>query len=541
MACRRRRGAREDARRRRCRRSASRDLIFGKASRDDDDASDDADAASNAVATTTPSDASPSPSSLESSFPHDERGVRFAIGDAFYRRESAQARDLAVLLSRTLASPPRVLDAMSGCGVRAARYLTQGNVAFVHANDANPAVTRTIRANIESAVRAADADADDDARAAATATRRQHAVTCEDARDVFAASASKSAFDVVDVDSFGSADFVDAALRCVRAPGHLYLTSSDGLALSGKNPARCAAAYSGAAIAPNVPGVNEHGLRVLIGHAVRVARDRGLRATPAFSLFHPHGPLFRVMLRIEREVEGTGDEDEENGGGADVTLLRTEDDDKVGWIGQCARCGDARVVRADERLGADSAPCRRCAAAGAGAEAPPLAISGPMWLGPLHDRATVDAMRREAEISSWATTGDADEDKAARGKTKRQLSLSRLLDAFALESDARLPPFHHRTDELTRRGRCVSASVSGGHVGDARGFDRGRGRGRGAPPIDRWVEALRDLGRVACRTHVDPRGLATDAGLDDIAVAAARAWEGRGGRGGQKKTRRVSR
>ena len=67
---------------------------------------------------------------------------------------------------------------MSGCGVRAARYLTQGNVAFVHANDANPAVTRTIRANIESAVRAADADADDDARAAATATRRQHAVTC---------------------------------------------------------------------------------------------------------------------------------------------------------------------------------------------------------------------------------------------------------------------------------------------------------------------------------------------------------------------------
>ena len=40
--------------------------------------------------------------------------------------------------------------------------MRQGSGACGHASDANPGVTRTIRANGESAVRAADADADDD-------------------------------------------------------------------------------------------------------------------------------------------------------------------------------------------------------------------------------------------------------------------------------------------------------------------------------------------------------------------------------------------
>ena len=67
-----------------------------------------------------------------------ERGVPFSLGrDAssgqnapFYRAESAQARDLAVLLARTL-DRPRVLDAMAGSGVRSARYLRQGRAAHV--------------------------------------------------------------------------------------------------------------------------------------------------------------------------------------------------------------------------------------------------------------------------------------------------------------------------------------------------------------------------------------------------------------------------
>ena len=76
-----------------------------------------------------------------------ERGVPFSLGP-FYRAESAQARDLAVLLARTL-DRPRVLDAMAGSGVRSARYLRQGRAAHVHLNDASPAAADALLATLD--------------------------------------------------------------------------------------------------------------------------------------------------------------------------------------------------------------------------------------------------------------------------------------------------------------------------------------------------------------------------------------------------------
>ena len=52
----------------------------------------------------------------------------YAAGKAFYRAESSQARDLAVLAAavyKQAAGQLRVLDAACGCGGRALRYLAQ--------------------------------------------------------------------------------------------------------------------------------------------------------------------------------------------------------------------------------------------------------------------------------------------------------------------------------------------------------------------------------------------------------------------------------
>ena len=57
-----------------------------------------------------------------------ERGISFMQGNCFYRAESAQGRDLAVLAAavhRQSNGRLRVLDVMSGSGVRGARYLQQ--------------------------------------------------------------------------------------------------------------------------------------------------------------------------------------------------------------------------------------------------------------------------------------------------------------------------------------------------------------------------------------------------------------------------------
>ncbi|GAX75602.1 hypothetical protein CEUSTIGMA_g3046.t1 [Chlamydomonas eustigma] len=70
-----------------------------------------------------------------------ERGVQFMQGAAFYRPESSQGRDLAILaaaLYRKRTGSLRVLDVMAGSGIRGARYLQQARADEVWCNDYNP-------------------------------------------------------------------------------------------------------------------------------------------------------------------------------------------------------------------------------------------------------------------------------------------------------------------------------------------------------------------------------------------------------------------
>ena len=55
----------------------------------------------------------------------------------------------------------------------------------------------------------------------------------------------------------------------------------------------------GAYIRP-MPYANEIGLRMLIGGAVREAAVMGYCVTPLFSYYSYHGPVFRVLLRMDR-------------------------------------------------------------------------------------------------------------------------------------------------------------------------------------------------------------------------------------------------
>ena len=428
------------------------------------------------------------PSERGTAFTLNERGVPFTRTNAFYRVESAQARDLAVLLASVMTtqdrtpgadsfstSPPSeekgngdasdssvftVLDCMSGCGVRSARYLLQGNVASVHANDADPNVMDALRENL----------------AAAADTRGASSVTTMDAHRLLARCYLEDIrYDIVDVDSFGSENLVAAALRCVKRGGHLYLTGTDALALSGKRPRHLSMNYGGAHVAPNTQGVNEVGLRVLVGDAVRIGASMGLKLTPVFSLFHPHGPVFRAMLRVDK-------------------LKGEWEAACVGYVGRCRACGDARVVQPTELGGAF---CRTCGEEGTSTRRVQqcLEVSGPMWLGPLHERATVERLRVKALEKGWIGDGSA----GVVSKVKGQMTLEALLDVFATEADTRLPPFHHRTDELARSGRGLT---------------------RGIPPARAWIEELQHRGYAACRTHVDARGLKTDAPMDQVIDAA---------------------
>eukprot|EP00798_Chlamydomonas_sp_ICE-L_P014039 gene14039-19976_t len=83
-----------------------------------------------------------------------ERGLEFTPGNAFYRSESAQGRDLAMLAAAVYKKSTgrlRVLDAMSGCGVRGARYFEQAGADEVWCNDFNPTNQEALVYNLCSA------------------------------------------------------------------------------------------------------------------------------------------------------------------------------------------------------------------------------------------------------------------------------------------------------------------------------------------------------------------------------------------------------
>ena len=320
-------------------------------------------------------------------------------------------------------------------------------------------------------------------------------VTSKDARVLFASLFASNAerFDVVDVDSFGSEVFVDDALRVTKLGGYCYVTSTDALALCGKNPPRLMSRYGGAYVAPNAPAVNETGLRVFVGDAVRRGVAQGLKVTPVFSLFHPHGPVFRAMLRVEK-------------------LAGAWDGEDIGFLAQCGACGETRRAEADELGPSGSCFCRRCAKTTDG-EKTRMAVSGPLWTGPLHDAAAVQRLAREADEVDWCGERDAsslvreyDDDErriketpSASSPKGQKASARELLAAFAAEADPALPPFYRRTDELARAGRGLKYGI---------------------PPLDAWIAELQRQGFAACRSHVDARGLKSNAPLDDVVAAA---------------------
>jgi len=96
---------------------------------------------------------------------------------------------------------------------------------------------------------------------------------------------------------------------------------------AGKRPWRAVASYGAYTRAHAFSG--EQGLRMLIGAAVREAAVRGLIVQPLFSLYSPHGPVFRAMLRVTRS--------------------RLWPHEKYGFVGHCFLDGETQVSKGWEK------------------------------------------------------------------------------------------------------------------------------------------------------------------------------------------------
>lgn len=322
-----------------------------------------------------------------------EGRATFHTGNAFFRASSCTGRDLAVLAASLYQSQHgqlRVLDAMTGCGVRPLRYVLEADADYVWANEGNVDLRSLVQSNLG---RSLPAD--------------RYKITHQDANAVFFdCHARRDFYDLIDIDSFGSPmPTLSTALWAVKIGGLLYLASTDGRATSGRAPARSLQSYG--AFARSHPAVHEQGLRLLLGTVMQQAAAKGLCADPIFSLYS--GEVNRVMVRITRKSWGTKD---------------------YGFLAYCHDCGQFQTV-AWKKLGRVRCRCK--------CESAPI-VSGPMWLGPLHSDRWLTEMRKLAEANPAKTKIDKE----------RSLKLS-VLDKMQAEID--LPPYFYLLAEIGRRAK----------------------------------------------------------------------------------------
>ncbi len=355
-----------------------------------------------------------------------EGAAQFYVGDAFFRRSSKVGRDLAVLSAiayRQTHGHLRILDAMTGCGVRALRYVLEANADFVWANEGSPDLHAQLYANLSAAL---PSDC--------------YRITHQDATAAFFDCYQRQDFyDLIDIDSFGApTPTLSTSLWAVKLGGMLYLTSTDGRATSGHAPDKSLQTYG--AYARSHPAVHEQGLRLLIGSAMQQAAARNLGAEPVFSWYH--GEVNRVMMRITRH-----------------SSWRSK---YYGFLGYCHDCGQFQTFGWKKLGRIAQCICQTQT---------PLSVSGPMWLGSLHNRAHLMSMATisaSLALDSWA-------------------ECRCLLDI--IQAEISLPPYYYPLAEIGRRGKMD------------------------IPPRELLIQQLQRAGFKATRTHIDAQAIKTTAPL----------------------------
>ncbi|KAI5076260.1 hypothetical protein GOP47_0008325 [Adiantum capillus-veneris] len=279
-------------------------------------------------------------------------------------------------------------------------------------------------------------------------------------------------YDFIDIDSFGSDSFfLGPALSALRFGGLLFVTSTDGFSSGGHRPYNSLAQY-GTFMRP-MPYANELGLRMLMGAVVKEAAVRNMSVTPIFSVYAPHGPVFRVLLR--------------------ATAGKPQKIMHYGFIYYCNKCGDSRIVEW-EKLGSTCCPC-------SDKVSDSLKMSGPLWTGPLHN--TEDIQDMIGLANEWGWISDLNDQESAihlsgGRRKKKQEKLWELLNIMMEESHPKLPFGFISLDEIAKRGKVQS------------------------PRRETFIKALRNEGYIASRSHVCSNAVKTNCSMTSCLALARR-------------------
>jgi len=393
-----------------------------------------------------------------------EGKAQFQVGEAFFRPDSRPARDLGVLAAAVYQQQKgrlRVLETMAGSGIRSLRYSLEAKADFVWTNDGNGDITALRRANLQRNLGPEQGVGSGHNLGSACYRLTQQRA----AQPLARCCADEDFYDLVDIDAFGSGGpFMAAAVGATTLGGLIYLTATDARTLAGRAPEKSLKAYG--VYARIHPSCQEQGLRLLIGGLWEQASARGFGLRPIFSYFG--GQTYRVMVQLlssrEARSEARSQANSQTAAQGESPQIATshafpKEQSPYGFLGYCHQCGEYQCLgwRKLSRAVCDyhDAPL-------------PLTLSGPQWLGPLHDPGFLQRMHRQAEDWDWG-------------------SMAQLLAVMSAEAE--LPPYHFPLGELGKWGKMDP------------------------PKRDRLIQALQVQGYAASPTQFSAQAFKTNASL----------------------------
>ena len=237
-----------------------------------------------------------------------EETAYFTVGNTFYRPQSQITRDLGVLAAKVYKQNQgqlKVLDVMTGCGVRSIRYYLESDADYIWANDSNPDNQAIIESNLGFILE-----------------NNQSKITYKNANNIFfECYKKKEYYDLVDVDAFGSPKpYLSTLLWATKIEGLIYFTCTDGRTGTGHLPANCLQVYG--SYGRYHPAAQEQVLLLIIGSALQQAATMGLGIEPIFSFFT--GQTYRILLRLSPKIH--------------LSL------DHYGFLGYCHKCGEYTTI-----------------------------------------------------------------------------------------------------------------------------------------------------------------------------------------------------
>jgi len=292
----------------------------------------------------------------------EEPGARDA--PVFYNPSMAQGRDISVLLLGAVAwDGYKVLDALSGTGIRAVRFAKEVDTPItVWANDIRPEAADLIGRNAE-----------------------RNDVEMRITQRLIHGLAGDEKFNYIDLDPFGSpSKFLPAAIQAVSRGGYLGVTATDTAALTGSSFNAAYRRYGVKVRLIDCP--HEVGVRALAAAAVRMGAMSDHAVRPV--LAHVPRYCYRLYFQVHRGRQRS-----------DRMLSQ------LGWLLYDPSTLERKLLSYEEGLVADS---RRPAVNRQTREAPrPASVThegkwllGPLWMGPLYDMELLDRMQTRFDAQS---------------------------------------------------------------------------------------------------------------------------------------------